>query len=400
MTFSGFGAYLIDLGASWRLVGRDVIGAGANIGIDGALASAGATTASGTIAGTGSFEVAGGTAVINPGAVVTVAHWVAAGGSTEIEESLVFRNTFSESVGATVTLGAGDKLILAGSAELDGTVNGPGAMSLANATVDGLIVGGKAIVAVIGTVEQTGDITLGGTGAATLQIFKTGVWNLGSGDILHGAGGGAVKDYGLLVKNTGSAVSTIGGPVFDDGTVEVATGTLDFAGKLFGTGILKIDSGTTMEADGSAIKTLTADFNGSHATLAMKFAKTFAATISGFAASDTLELLSAKATGASVNGSDQLVIVNGNTTVATLQLAGSYAGVTFTVGSNGHGGTDITIAEGPNEAPSNIQAPSPQLMAMAMAAMAPPPGVSRLVHGPAAVHNMDADSAGDPPRLE
>jgi hypothetical protein len=387
MTFSGFGTYMIDRGAAWGLTGRDVLEAASTLGIDGSLSSAGALTASGTITGAGSFEVAGGALVISEGAVVNVSHWVLAGGSTEIEKSLVFRNSFSESAGATVTLEASDKLTLAGSAQLDGAVNGPGTMSLADATVDGLTVGDMAIVAVSGTVDQTGDVTLGGGRAATLQIFKTGMWNLASGDVVDGAGGGSIKDYGLLMKDNGTALSTVGVPVFDDGAVEVATGTLDFGGKLFGTGVLKIDSGAGLEADGSAIKTLTVDFDGNDATLAMKFAKTFAATISGFAASDTLELLRAKATGANVNGSDQLVIVNGSTTVATLQLAGSYAGVSFSVVSNGNGGTDITIANGANEAPSNIQVPSPQLMVMAMAAMAPPPGVSLPVHVPAAVHS-------------
>ena len=51
------------------------------------------------------------------------------------------------------------------------------------------------------------------------------------------------------------------------------------------------------------------------------------------AASDVIDILGKKATGASVNGADQLVIVNGTKAVATLQLAGSYSGATFSVGS-------------------------------------------------------------------
>ncbi len=84
-------------------------------------------------------------------------------------------------------------------------------------------------------------------------------------------------------------------------------------------------------------------FNGATATLALKSAAAFAATISGLAVTDTIDLMGRKATGASVNGSDQLVIVNGATTVAKLQLTGTYTGATFTIGSDGHGGTNVTL---------------------------------------------------------
>ena len=43
---------------------------------------------------------------------------------------------------------------------------------------------------------------------------------------------------------------------------------------------------------------------------------------------------------------DKLAIMNGATTVATLQLSGNYASDIFTATSDGHGGTDIAVAAG------------------------------------------------------
>ena len=95
-----------------------------------------------------------------------------------------------------------------------------------------------------------------------------------------------------------------------------------------------------------------------------------------------------KSTGANVNGDDQLVIVNGATTVAAPQLVGSYAGATFSVGSDGKGGTDMTFA-GEASAPTTtmiMQAPSPHVMAAAMAGMDSDSGLSILRHDSTAVH--------------
>ena len=151
--------------------------------------------------------------------------------------------------------------------------------------------------------------------------------------------------------------------------IEVAAGTLDLAGKLSGTGGLKIDAGATLEVDTTTTSTLTASFNGAGATLALKAPTTFAATIAGFAVGDTVDLLKIAATGASVNANDQLVIVNETTTVASLQLTGTYNGATFTIGSDKHGGTNITLLTASMVPPPAGASPAPSTQAM-VAAMA------------------------------
>ena len=83
---------------------------------------------------------------------------------------------------------------------------------------------------------------------------------------------------------------------------------------------------------------------GNGATLAIGQVSGFAATISGFGLGDTIDLLGLSATSASINGSNQLVVLNGSTTVATLKLAGSYATASLNVVSDGNGGVDVTLA--------------------------------------------------------
>ena len=105
---------------------------------------------------------------------------------------------------------------------------------------------------------------------------------------------------------------------------------------------MQVDAGATLEFGSSAASTLGMTFNGANATLALAGPSSFAATIAGFAASDTIDLVAIKATLAVLENGDQLLITNGANTVATLQLTGTYTGYIFNTVSDGHGGTDIT----------------------------------------------------------
>ena len=172
---------------------------------------------------------------------------------------------------------------------------------------------------------------------------------------------------------------------------EAASGTLDFARALTGTGALKIDAGAVLEMDSSAVSTLTATLTGAAATLKLAAPTTFAATIAGFAVGDTINLLKVAVTGAHVNGKDQLVIVHKKTNVATLQLTGCYSGATFTVGSDGHGGSDITLTSGASATPLT---PSPHLLVAAMAAMGPTAGETMTIHDAGAVRAPMLSRAG------
>lgn len=299
MSFSGFGAYVIDSGGQWRLEGANTLYSAQSLTLD---------------------------------------------------------------TGATLTLASGALLFLEGASVLSGTVNGVGTISVTSATVGDLTIGGTDRLRVAGSVVQTGPVTLGdaSTDAATLAIDKGGVWSLGAGNIARGAASGSrIINSGLLIGAAGAGIESISVVVADFGVVEASSGTLELSDAVTGAGKLKIDTGATLQLAANVGVSLTVSFNGENATLAINRPSAFKATISGLAISDAIDLVGAAATGASVNTSDQLVIINGSRTVATLQLSGNYAGAGFSVESDGHGGTDVALA---------ATAAAPLALATAMAA--------------------------------
>jgi hypothetical protein len=374
MTFSGFGTYQLDAGTNVTLAGASNLGspqslalaAGAALTNKGTLTSAGTLMLSGKLSGPGTLAISGGTASIGAGAVLTVPTVSLTGGAISLTENLTFKGAFTEGPAATVTLGSKNKLTLSGAATLGGLINGAGTVVVANATVSGLTIGGTDVLSDTGKATQTGSLTIGDatTAKASLSIASGATWTInGAVGISHGAStGSTLKVGGALIKSGATGTSIVNLATTDTGVIEAAAGTLDMAGKLAGTGVLKIDTGATLEVDTTAASTLTATFDGGAATLALKSATTFGATISGFAVGDTIDLLGKKATGASINASDQLVIVNGTKAVATLQLTGTYSGATFSVGSDGNHGTDVTLL-------TAAKAPSPSGLIAAMAAL-------------------------------
>jgi hypothetical protein len=219
-----------------------------------------------------------------------------------------------------------------------------------------------------GRLVNRGALTLAGT----LSIASSGVFQLAAGNVSAGAGDVTrIVDDGLMIKNAGAGTITVGARTIDDGVVEVATGTLDFTSHLLGTGMLQIEGGATLEVDAAVVSTLSATFDGPAATLALKIPNAFLATIGGLAAGDNIDLLTLAATGASVNAKDQLVVVNGAKTVATLQLSGNYVGAAFSTKADGHGGTNIELASG-----GGARLPSVYGMATLLAQSAMPAGVT------------------------
>jgi hypothetical protein len=375
MTFSGFGAYEFASG-SWSLTGTNFLAAGAALTANAKISNTGALTVSGKIAGKGSLTVAGGTLAIEAGAAITVAAWSLNGGVTSLGESMTFKGIFSEAAAATLTVASGDKLTLAGTSTLAGLVNGAGGVSAANATLNSLTVGGTTGVTLTGTATQTGTVTIGDTtgSAASLTIAKGATWSIGgSYNILRGtATSSNLSVAGTLIKSGASGTSTIALATVDTGAIEAAAGTLDLTNALSGAGGLRIDSGAALEVDGTAAKSLTATFNGATATLALASPSTFAATIAGFAATDTIDLLKITATGARINAKDQLIILSGSTTVATLTLTGTYTNASLSVGSDGKGGTKITLLTAASVPPpaAPVSTSSSHAMIAAMASLA------------------------------
>ncbi len=176
---------------------------------------------------------------------------------------------------------------------------------------------------------------LGGRGyTATTAIANSGIVQLGGGVFATGAvsvaATGVVLGYGRVT-----------GAIADGGRIEAQGGTLVIAQSIGGAGMLQIDSGATLVLAGSAASGLSVAFTGTGDTLKLDQAAGFAAKISGFAATDRLDLSGITATSASVTGT-LLTISESNGSSLTLTLAAPLSGVSLAVSGDGAGGSFIT----------------------------------------------------------
>ncbi len=161
-------------------------------------------------------------------------------------------------------------------------------------------------------------------------------------------GGGSFSAAGLTLEASGalSGFGQVNVALADGGLVEAGGGALVLAKAVTGAGALSIDDGATLQLSTTAGSGLSIDFGDTGATLALGAVSKVKATLSGFAAGDAIDLLDTAATGATLVAGDKLAIKNGKTRIAILQLSGDYSGQTFHVGSDGAGGSLITLLAG------------------------------------------------------
>ena len=129
------------------------------------------------------------------------------------------------------------------------------------------------------------------------------------------------------------------------GAITLGVGsTVDFEQANTGRATYSLAAGSTLTFKGGALGTVNFNDGGAGASLDLGAVASFAAAINGFGASDSLDLLNTAATKATwKNG--KLTILNGTATVATIKLAGSYAGDIFSVSSDQHGGSLIKFTQ-------------------------------------------------------
>jgi hypothetical protein len=199
-----------------------------------------------------------------------------------------------------------------------GTVTNFGAITGWN--ISGVSLGGGGSVGNFGTIEGSTGINFYGTASGTVTNAGT---IIGDGGTAVQFGGGADR----LVVNPGAAfVGTVDGGGGSD-VLELAAGTGNKTLSGLGTNLVSFE---TVVFDANAGWTVTLD-------------NPFTGTILGFAAGDILDLTGRGATGVTYAGG-VLTVQNGGAVVATLNLAGSYTTADFSVGADGHGGTNIGIA--------------------------------------------------------
>nr|MBA3812630.1 hypothetical protein [Caulobacteraceae bacterium] len=327
------------------------------------------STFAGTVAGAGALIFGGGTYTLGAGTILTMSSWTMRQGgdgqavTTAVNGIVSYGGAFSQQSHTTLTIAAGDKLRLTGAASFTGsffpaTVSGAGTLTFAGGTqalnanvvldVANWVISNDAATSLNESLTYAGAFTL--AAATTLSINGEMLALTGAASL-----GGRIDGSGMLQLS--NATKTVAGRgviavmVADVGTIEAARGTLAFTRAIGGGGAMSVDAGATLEADAAVASQLSMTFNGVGGVLALGRHAQFAATINGFAAGDAIDLLGAQATAATLQGGDRLVITNGATTVATLQLGGDYTAATFNVTSDGHGGTNVTVTGAPPAAP-------------------------------------------------
>ncbi|MGB2601952.1 MAG: hypothetical protein WBC78_00045, partial [Candidatus Sulfotelmatobacter sp.] len=156
-------------------------------------------------------------------------------------------------------------------------------------TVSGLTIGGTVEWENSKTVDQSGDVTLGGRIAADKAIlFDTANATY---DILDNSGierGSSTATYidnaGKFEKTGGTGTSTIAPYVINTGKIEVSAGKLDFREGIYGTGSDTISGFATLEFDAKVLAGQTVFFTGMGGEFALKEAEDFHALIRSFGA--------------------------------------------------------------------------------------------------------------------
>jgi hypothetical protein len=218
------------------------------------------------------------------------------------------------------------------------------------------------------TVSQSGDFTLGQSHVGTVINDTGAVWSIhGANDILAGSvagstftnmgtltrGGTGVSDFGVAMTNSGHV--TVNGGLLEFFSMVANTGTMTATGgatlqldkAVSGTGALDIGTGTgtagTVNLVTGADTGQTVKYLGS-GTLDLEHAGAFAGHISGFSGSDLVDLVRTIATGESYSGTSSggvLTLTDNGTAIAHINLIGFYTASSFSLSSDGNGGTLI-----------------------------------------------------------
>jgi hypothetical protein len=261
--------------------------------------------------------------------------------------------TATSNVNATLT-STGTLATTSGTLAFDdgGTVSGQIADSSSIAFNSGsfgfgaLTIGGGAAVSNAVRITQTGALTFGDSSNVAAAFTNNGTYVIAA-DVGIASAGSAASTFannGLLEKTAATGRSQIAAAIVNSGTIIAASGTLALTGSVAGTGTMLIGAGNTLELSGAIASSQTVSYTSATGTLLVDTPATASETVTSMTVGDVIDVAGITATKATVNANDQLVIVNGSTTVAAVQLSGSYLSDTFTVASDGNGGEKVTLS--------------------------------------------------------
>jgi hypothetical protein len=193
------------------------------------------TTLAGTISGAGEFDVNNsGTTTIQSGFVLATNAFAIDSGTVFLNEKLSYSNRFSLSNASTLDMN-GNAVTLSGHAALDGTLNGGTLTMSGTGSLRNLVLDNGANLNVTTSINETGNIQLGGnTGTGTLNVSSGGTLRItGNDDINQGNNAGYIVNKGLIEKTGGGSVSgtaLISDTIANTGIMDAAIGTIDFTG--------------------------------------------------------------------------------------------------------------------------------------------------------------------------
>jgi len=263
-------------------------------------------------------------------------------------------NKTGATISGEVEIGGGGTLTNEADATISGLVDVSGTVVNAGTVAGGL--GATELILKTGAVEADASaqtVVLQGEGevdlfyAATLYERDSGNWTLtGSSNL-----GAVTITKGTLQAGDATdpdADVVVGGALVNFATIEVAGGTMEIDGGVFGAG-KAIIAGGTLEL-GSTFNEAVA-FTGSSGVLQLAKSQAYTGSISGFSLTGGTSLdlrdigfTSGTTTASYVdNGSDTggVLTLTDGTHTAHIELIGDYSGSTFTTSSDGDGGTTV-----------------------------------------------------------
>ena len=303
---------------------------------------------------------------MNSGAALTVANWsLTGGGTTTIAENLSYGGAFSAGALPTLAIDGGDTLTLTGTSTLGGGLSGAGALMLGGGAT---AINGAAALTVaswsisgVGTSATLGkSLTYGGSfseGAGSkLNISGGDTLTLSGPTTLDGAvsGAGTLALSGATTLAGGAGTNVFAPAIVAAGAIGVTSGSFDFKGALSGAGGVTIGNGSTLEVDGAVAASQTFIYSptgGQFALddLAPSGTQPFQATISGFAAGDTLDIgpqFGSSATpvyNENPGGMSGTLMLTDGSAHASIAFLGNYSTANFAPTPDGHGGTLLTF---------------------------------------------------------
>ncbi len=400
VTLEGGGKIAIAAGASLALLSNAALGAAAGLGtIDnagrlektggdgtsyvtasltntGTLAAdagtlaldGGAGSLGGTLSGGGTLLLTGGGSfTLDSGAVVTVADLAVSGAGSELTlaTALADGGGFSLGAGTTLALGGESPTLSGADIALDGTLTGPGTLALTGgADLAGLTIEGGATLAVAGAATMDGPLTLGtASGGSELMIDAGFSLAIDAAALISGSGTlvndgvitawdglgtttitAALDNQGRLALDAGTLA--LAGTVSNGGEIAVAGGALSVAGGLAGSGTLSLGAGAEAILGGAASGTI--HFAAAGAALTLDALASVAATVSGFAAGDTIDLANLQANGFSYTGGTLTLTeaTDGGSAsvVGALALPGLGNSPAIALANDGANGTEILLS--------------------------------------------------------